>query len=87
MTFRTGFVKWLVPVAMLSALALSGCLGGSPHHPAQRSAPTQRLVMTWVAPYAVTASKARLNESFDGIGMKDGLTDLALQFWEPTAAV
>lgn len=41
--------------------------------------------MTWVPPYAVGASKARLDESFGGIGMKDGLTDLALQFWEPTA--
>lgn len=40
--------------------------------------------MTWVAPYAVEISKGRLNESFDGVGMKDGLTDLALQFWEPT---
>jgi hypothetical protein len=39
--------------------------------------------MTWVPPYAVGASKARLNESFGGIGMKDGLTDLGLQFWEP----
>lgn len=39
--------------------------------------------MTWVAPYAVAASKARLSQSFDGVGMKDGLTDLALQFWEP----
>ncbi len=39
--------------------------------------------MTWVAPYAVVGSKARLNESFGGIGMKDGLSDLALQFWQP----
>ena len=39
--------------------------------------------MTWVPPYAVEISKARLNESFEGLGMKDGLTDLALQFWEP----
>ncbi len=41
--------------------------------------------MTWVPPYAVGASKLRLNESFGGLGMKDGLSDLALQFWEPTA--
>ncbi len=39
--------------------------------------------MTWVAPYAVAASKARLDESFEGVGMKDALTDLGLQFWEP----
>lgn len=41
--------------------------------------------MTWVPPYGVGASKARLEESYDGLGMKDGLTHLALQFWEPTA--
>ena len=41
--------------------------------------------MTWVAPYAVEISKGRLNESFAGVGMKDGLTDLGLQFWQPTA--
>jgi hypothetical protein len=41
--------------------------------------------MTWVAPYAVAVSKARLAESFQGVGMKDGLTDLALQFWEPSS--
>jgi hypothetical protein len=39
--------------------------------------------MTWVAPYAVKTSRERLDESFGGVGMKDGLTDLALQFWEP----
>ena len=44
----------------------------------------QRLVMTWVPPYGVAKAKARLNESFDGAGMKDGLTHLALQFWAPT---
>jgi hypothetical protein len=39
--------------------------------------------MTWVAPYAVAKSRVRLDESYDGIGMKDALTDLALQFWQP----
>ncbi len=42
------------------------------------------MVMSWVPPYGVTASLARLDESFEGVGMKDGLTHLALQFWEPT---
>jgi hypothetical protein len=46
--------------------------------------PTKRLVMTWVPPYAAAKCQARLNESFDGAGMKDGLTHLALQFWAPT---
>lgn len=40
--------------------------------------------MTWVPPYAVAKSKARLTESFDGLGMKDALTHLGLQFWVPT---
>lgn len=45
---------------------------------------TKRKVMTWVPPYGVGRSKARLKESFDGVGMKDGLTHLGLQFWAPT---
>lgn len=41
-------------------------------------------VMTWVPPYAVEECKKRLSESFEGVGMKDGLTHLGLQFWNPT---
>jgi hypothetical protein len=41
--------------------------------------------MTWVPPYAVSACQQRLNESFDGASMKDGITHLGLQFWNPTA--
>jgi hypothetical protein len=44
----------------------------------------KRPVMTWVPPYAVAASKARLEQSFGGAGMKDALTHLGLQFWKPT---
>ncbi len=44
----------------------------------------KHIVMTWVPPYGIEKVKARLNESFDGLGMKDGLTHLALQFWTPT---
>jgi hypothetical protein len=44
----------------------------------------ERRVMTWVPPYAVDACKERLDQSFDGFGMKDGLTHLGLQFWHPT---
>jgi hypothetical protein len=43
----------------------------------------QRPVMTWVAPYAVGRNKARLAESFGGAGIKDALTHLGLQFWQP----
>ena len=39
--------------------------------------------MTWVPPYATSKCLDRLNESFDGVGMKNGLTHLGLQFWRP----
>lgn len=38
-------------------------------------------VISWVAPYRVEESKAMLQKDFGGVGMKDGLTWLALQFW------
>ena len=51
----------------------------------------KRPVMTWVPPYAVAKCRATLNESYrgDGItsggaGMRDALTHLGLQFWQPT---
>lgn len=40
--------------------------------------------MTWVPPYAVKECQARLSETYDGVGMGDALTHLALQFWIPT---
>lgn len=40
-----------------------------------------RQVITWVAPYKVAASSEMLDKDFGGVGMKDGLTYLALQFW------
>lgn len=43
-------------------------------------------VLTWVPPYSIPQSYAMLNRDFGGIGMKDGLTRLALQFWRPTMA-
>jgi hypothetical protein len=45
-------------------------------------------VMTWVPPYRphIDNSWNNLNEDFGGVGMKDGLTHLALQFWLPTAS-
>jgi len=44
----------------------------------------ERRVMTWVPPYGVDVCWERLDQSFDGVGMKDGLTHLGLQFWHPT---
>lgn len=45
-------------------------------------------VMTWVPPYRphVQNSWKNLNADFGGVGMKDGLTHLALQFWLPTTS-
>ena len=40
--------------------------------------------MTWVPPYAISKCMDRLNESFEGVGMKNGLTHLGLQFWRPS---
>lgn len=44
------------------------------------------VVVTWVPPYApqIHNSWNNLNADFGGVGMKDGLTHLALQFWLPT---
>jgi hypothetical protein len=44
----------------------------------------KRPVMTWLPPYAVSRCQSRLRESFGGVGMKDALTHLGLQFWKPT---
>jgi hypothetical protein len=38
-------------------------------------------VITWVPPYHIAEAKQQLAASFDGAGMADGLSFLALQFW------
>jgi hypothetical protein len=38
-------------------------------------------VITWVPPYSVDECKAMVKRDFGGVGMKDGLTFLALQWW------
>jgi hypothetical protein len=73
----------LVSASVLALGGLSGCLAGSANSPGGGKA-KRRAVMTWVPPYSIAISKSRLNESFDGVGMKDGLSDLALQFWQPS---
>ncbi len=43
-----------------------------------------RKIMSWVAPYAIAASKARLQDAYgSNIGPRNSLTHLALQFWIP----
>lgn len=51
---------------------------------AHAETPSPRMVMTWVPPYAIDKCRARLNEDVSGVGPKDVLTHLALQFWIPT---
>lgn len=63
----------LVPFAMLVSCTATG-----------EDSRVGRRVMTWVPPYAVNKCKDRLNESFDGVGVKDGITHVGLQFWVPT---
>jgi hypothetical protein len=62
--------------ALLASLVLTGL--------ARAETPLPRIVMTWVPPYAIEKSRARLEENVDGLGAKDALTHLALQFWLPT---
>jgi hypothetical protein len=70
---------------LLPLVLVVSCLANLPVRAATNTFPEyKRPVMTWVAPYAVAKSKARLNESFGGVGMKDALTHLGLQFWKPT---
>jgi hypothetical protein len=64
-------------------LALLVGLPGAAAADGEQSAKARR-VMTWVPPYAIGDSKARLGESFDGLGIKDGITHLGLQFWNPS---
>jgi hypothetical protein len=49
-------------------------------------AAAERMVKTWVPPYAIVSSEARLAERYDGVGPADALTHLGLQFWVPTAS-
>lgn len=46
--------------------------------------PYKHPVMTWVPPYAVAKCQGTLAATFEGVGMKDALTHLGLQFWKPT---
>lgn len=70
---------------LFSSVLVVCCVVSSFAHSATNTFPEyKRPVMTWVPPYAVAKSRARLNESFGGVGMKDALTHLGLQFWQPT---
>lgn len=53
---------------------------------ARAESPAPRVVMTWVPPYAIDKCRERLHEDIEGLGPKDALSHLALQFWIPTRA-
>lgn len=72
-------MKRLFILATAVALAVADATAATNFFPQYK-----RPVMTWVPPYAVVQCKARLTTSFDGVGMKDALTHLGLQFWKPT---
>ncbi len=65
--FKSSFSRSFRPLLLSAALIASVADAGP--------------VITWVAPYRVAESKAMLQRDFGGVGMKDGLTWLALQFW------
>jgi len=41
-------------------------------------------VISWIPPYGTEAAVDNLTADFDGYGPKDGISHLALQFWEPS---
>lgn len=70
--------------AGLASVVLPPIVAAKPVSPRRNESRLRRRVMTWVPPYAAGTCRERLNESFDGIDMADGLTHLGLQFWNPT---
>lgn len=92
---RTHITMWILPVFTACILAAGPMILPSARstatprpESAQQPSPMFRQyrhpVTTWVPPYAVAKSKAKITASFDGAGMKDAITHLALQFWTPT---
>lgn len=74
-------INILSSITLLSLL----CLQPACTHNTYRASRQSR-VMTWVPPYAIKDCCKRLNESYNGIGMKHGITHFGLQFWKPTAS-
>jgi hypothetical protein len=72
-------LSFLTPIAALLAISCATCIGSTNSFPAY-----ERPVMTWVPRYAASNCLERLSETYSGIGMKDALTHVGLQFWTPT---
>ena len=76
---RKAFVKIHRKLLLLPLLCFLPACTYSP------GVPQKHRVMTWVPPYAIKECSQRLGESYNGIGMRHGITHLGLQFWNPTA--
>lgn len=61
---------------MKKLVLLGALLGAMPAQSAE--------VTTWVPAYSINPSYEMLNKDFGGVGMKDGLTRIGLQWWQPT---
>jgi len=79
MNQRRFILNFLIPIAALLAIGCASCVGSTNSFSAY-----ERPVMTWVPRYAANNSQQRLSETYSGIGMKDALTHVGLQFWTPT---
>lgn len=77
-------LRRILPMSVIASLMCFHTLGQSETRGDE--SPPPRRVMTWIPPYGLDTSSKRLDESFDGIGMKDGITHVGLQFWQPTKA-
>ncbi len=80
MRFRLVFVLAIVLGALTQPVWAQQASGG----PEPAAAVPPRKVMTWVPPYGMTQSWARLSSLYSGAGPRNALTHLALQFWVPT---
>ncbi|HVV60331.1 MAG TPA: glycosyl hydrolase family 18 protein [Pseudolabrys sp.] len=70
-------------------ILLALALAAAPASAQQTTAPAasaQRMVMTWIPPYAIDASLAQLKALHSGEGPSKALTHIALQFWHPTSS-
>jgi hypothetical protein len=65
---------------------LQGTSAGAAAEDSAAAAAAPRKVITWVAPYAIAPSLTRLKALYGGVGARNSITHLALQFWVPTQA-
>jgi hypothetical protein len=73
--------KWRIAMRLEKILLFAGIVSMIPACPSYCGQ-----VIAWVAPYSVAASQTMLQRDFGGVGMKDGISYLALQFWITSGA-